>query len=98
MVAVLKVEGEYPPGHPQNKTLAITKILPSPGQVLIIPVPIHNSGVNVYLISASVEGASHTDSRLPGLAKAYCVYMRECMPSMAYATDFLLAIVLSSQL
>ena len=59
---------------------------------------IHSDTVfNIYPVSASVEGASHTHSRLPGLAKkkAYCVLYGRT-PSMVCATDFILAIVLSS--
>ena len=40
---------------------------------------IHNSGVNVYLISASVQGVSHAHSSLSWLAKATCVYMGDCL-------------------
>ena len=36
-------------------------------------VSIDNSNVNVLLISASVEGVSHTYLRLSWLAKAYCI-------------------------
>ena len=38
-------------------------------------IAIDNSGVNILLVSASVEGVSHTYSHLYWLTKAYCVYM-----------------------
>ena len=59
---------------------------------------IDNSGMNVFLISSSVEGASHTYSRLSCLVlvgkSLLCIYGR--MASMAYTADSILAIVLSS--
>ena len=43
--------------------------------IFIEDVAIDNSGINVLLVSASVEGASHTYSSLSWLAKSYCIYM-----------------------
>ena len=59
---------------------------------------IDNSGVNVFLISASIEGASHTYSRLSCLVLVGKSLLRTYgkMDSTAYTVDSILAIVLSS--
>ena len=48
----------------------------------------HNSGVNIYLVSASIESASHTHLRLSWLVKACSVYMGKRLqwpvPQIAY--------------
>ena len=51
---------------------------------------IDNSSVNVLLISASIEGASHTYLHLSWLAKAYCVYMGVRLQWPLWQTAYLL--------
>ena len=71
------------------------------GHLMVISglfIAIDNSGINVFLISASIEGASHTYSRLSSRVvvgkSLWRIYRR--MASTAHTVDSILAIVLSS--